>query len=101
MLCTHVHDHSDITCSKSRDAIAEKRKEIPRYLQKETGKEKKRKNNNNVTKNILGPFIPHQISQHGLFVVELLHDQMQEEVDVNPHLPFEEIHELCVVELRL
>ena len=35
------------------------------------------------------------------FIIELLHDQMQEEIHVDPQRTFEEIHELSVVELRL
>lgn len=47
-------------------------------------------------------FIPHQVHKPWLsFVIELLHDQMQEKVNIDSHLSVKEVHELRVVELSL
>ena len=44
----------------------------------------------------------HSRDRSALFVsIKFLEDEMQEEIDIQPQLPLEEVHELMVVELRL
>lgn len=65
-------------------------KKYQRYLNKEkTGESCK-----DITKNARPNHPSSRPSAWNSFIIELLHDQMQKQIDVHPHLPIEEVHEL-------